>query len=105
MTLNNFLDEISKIRTQKSRDCNNKLHKLILLLSVIDLFESGDIVDNKIIFSQTFIDRFVKCFSLISKGDDWFQSSSPYFHLSSSSFGFINRKLVKKRYIVRQIHQ
>jgi len=57
-----------------------------MLLSVIDLIESGEIVDNKIFFSQPLVDQFDRYFNEISKSDDWCQPSPPFFHLRTSNF-------------------
>lgn len=86
MVINSFIEEINSIRAQRSRNGEIKPHKFIMLLSVIDLIESGEIVDNKIYFSQSLVDQFDRYFNEISKGDDWCQPGPPFFHLRSSRF-------------------
>ena len=86
MSLKRFLTELEKINTQKSKDGRIKPHKLIMLLSVLDLIVSGEIVDNKIFFSQALIEQFVTYFNVVAKGDDLCQPGPPFFHLRSSDF-------------------
>lgn len=85
LALERVKNEISQMRRGKS-DERSKPHKLIMLLAVLDLAESGELADNRIYFDDRLTKRFENYFQLVSGGDDWCQPAPPFFHLRSSTF-------------------
>lgn len=77
--------QIASMRLGKGRD-RVKLHKPIMLLAVLDLFESGRIQYNQIFYNQELVERFRDYFEVVKQGDDWCQPAPPFFHLRSSRF-------------------
>jgi hypothetical protein len=77
--------EIIEMRRGGSKE-DQKPHKLILLLSVIDQADAGLITENKIYLSPQLISEFEKYFRQVSDREDWCQPGPPFFHLRSSSF-------------------
>lgn len=65
-----------------------KPHKLVLLLSVIDLYESGLLIDNRVYLNEELENRFRFYFRMVAEKGDWCQIGPPFFHLRSSGFWF-----------------
>ena len=86
--------EIAKIRRGKRGD-HFRPHKLILLLTVIEMAERGYLDENKIKLNDQFIRLFESYFGLIRRKDDLCQPGPPFFHLRSSGFWF--HKIVNGR--------
>lgn len=63
-----------------------KPHKVCLLLSIIDLIESGDISENKIINSDSLKKSFNFYFERLKKGNDAANLHLPFYHLKSDGF-------------------
>jgi len=63
-------------------------HKLVMLLSVIELADRGLLTENKIYLEEPLLTVFENYFNLIRKKDDWCQPGIPFFHLRSSPFWF-----------------
>lgn len=63
-----------------------KPHKPLLLLAVLGLYESGELIENKILFDDKLNTKFCYYFSIIAQDDDLPILSSPYFHLRTSEF-------------------
>jgi hypothetical protein len=84
----NIQSILAKIKDMKRGGAiyEQKPHKLILLLTILDLFDMGEIKANQIYFNEKLINTFQKNFSLYAKQDDWCQAAPPFFHLRSSSF-------------------
>jgi hypothetical protein len=59
-----------------------------MLLAVIELFERGEITNNRIYFRDPLLSIFDSLFGLVQKKDDWCQPGPPFFHLRSSGFWF-----------------
>ena len=83
--LEEFKNEIVKMRRGGSKD-DQKPHKLIMLLSIIDQADAGLIKENKFFLSQPLISSFERYFRQVSDRDDWCQPGPPFFHLRSTSF-------------------
>jgi hypothetical protein len=66
---------------------DQKPHKLIMLLAVIDLIDQGVITENRIYFNEMLVKNFEKFFrQYTDKVDDLCQPGPPFFHLKNSSF-------------------
>ncbi len=85
MDLPDLLSELQTLRRAKVGD-RLKPHKLVMLLSVLDMAETGLIAINKMYFSDSLITRFRLYFSLIADEGDWCQPAPPFFHLRTASF-------------------
>ncbi|WP_072008534.1 DUF4007 family protein [Hymenobacter sp. IS2118] len=85
MSLDDLITEVSSL---KRRVINNreKPHKLLLLLAVFDLLDSGKISENRIYYDDQLGKAFREQFNLLADAGDWMQISQPFFHLRSSSF-------------------
>lgn len=80
-----IISEISRIKRGGSKQ-EKKPHKLIMLLSVLDLIEAGRIKSNQIFYNEELINAFEANFRMLAKVDDWCQPAIPFFHLRSASF-------------------
>lgn len=65
---------------------DQKPHKLIMLLAVLDLFDQELITENRIFLNANLIKNFEKFFRLYSSENDLCQPGPPFFHLRNSSF-------------------
>lgn len=63
-------------------------HKLVMLLSVIELAERGLLPENKIYLAEPLFSIFEGIFLLVKKKDDLCQPGPPFFHLRTSGFWF-----------------
>ena len=77
--------QIRKIRRGGTRG-HPSPHKLILLLSVFDLFDQRQIVQNQIHLDGRLIAAFEHNFGLYASPADWCQAGPPFFHLRTSGF-------------------
>lgn len=82
---NSFAAELKRMPrfVQNGRE---KPHKLILLLTIIQLIREGKLTENRIYFNQVLRDAFETKFQFYSNASDWSQVSQPYFHLKTASF-------------------
>lgn len=78
-----FKQEILELKRGKQRE-HYRDHKLVMLLTVIELAERGLVPENKIYLSDTLIRIFETPFLLVKKKDDLSQPGPPFFHLRTS---------------------
>ncbi len=81
--LKSVLDAIKRMRRYRS-GTRAKPHKLVLLLSVIDLYESGLMPDGRVYLSEELRKRFVFYFNFVRQPGDLPQIGPPFFHLRTS---------------------
>ena len=89
LNMQNKLDSLKKEIQKMQQDTTHghkKPHKLVMLLSVLDLFERHVITENKIYFNDDLTGSFSNIFNLIRAEGDWNQPAPPFFHLRTSSF-------------------
>ncbi len=86
-SLDTLKTEIREMRRGSKGD-HLRPHKLVMLLSVIELAERGLLPENKIYLEEPLLTVFENYFSLVQKKDDWCQPGPPFFHLRSSGFWF-----------------
>lgn len=86
-SLNAIKTEIQEIK-RSSKGGYLRPHKLVMLLSVIELADRGLLMENKIYLEEPLITIFENYFSLVRKKDDWCQPGPPFFHLRTSGFWF-----------------
>jgi putative restriction endonuclease len=84
-----YLNKIQKLRIDRSHG-KPALHKPILLLTVLDLIEQGEIVENKITPSPQLVDVFLKYSSRI--GLMALRPFFPFYHLKTSGFWHLHAK-------------
>lgn len=80
-----YEEEFRNLRPNRSHG-HTRPHKMIMLLSVIDLIEQGVITENKIYYSNSLTTTFTKHFNLLKKGNDDDTSFNPFYYLRSSGF-------------------
>lgn len=80
-----------------SKEGYQRPHKLVMLLSVIELADRELLTENKIYLEEPLITIFENYFNLIRKKDDWCQPGPPFFHLRSSGFWFHKIKLGREK--------
>lgn len=83
--LGSLVDEINNLETGGTK-AEPKLHKFVMLLSVLELMERGEIVDNRIYYDEELRRVFGTYFRLVCRPNDWCQPAMPFFHLRTSSF-------------------
>lgn len=79
--------EIRSIKRGKHAE-HYRPHKLVMLLSVIEMMERGLITENKIYLSDKLVEIFESIFYLVKSEDDLCQPGPPFFHLRTSGFWF-----------------
>lgn len=85
--IESFKQEIRSIKRSKRAE-HLRPHKLVMLLSVIEMMERGLITENKIYLSEKLIEIFEKIFHLVKRKDDLCQPGPPFFHLRTSGFWY-----------------
>ena len=83
--LQRLMSEIMALRRHR-RKGRESPHKLILLLSVLDCFDSGEYHENKIYLSPYLVSRFQYYFSRFRRRGAWPQIGPPFFHLRTAPF-------------------
>lgn len=68
-------------------------HKPILLLSLIDLFEKGEINENKVYITPELVGLFKETFALLVRTAHTSDFSLPFYHLSAEGFWTVKTKL------------
>jgi len=86
-TIDKLKGEIRSLRRGK-RENHRRPHKLVMLLTVIELAERGLLPENKIYLTPTLLGIFENIFMLVKKRDDLCQPGPPFFHLRTSGFWF-----------------
>ena len=86
-SIERFEQEILKLRRGKQRT-HYRPHKLVMLLTIIELAERGLLSENKIYLTESLLSTFESIFLLVKKEDDLCQPGPPFFHLRSSGFWF-----------------
>ena len=81
-TLHGYLYEIQNLRIDRAH--GNAPHQPVLLLSIIELIEQGQISENKIIPSPGLVETFVKYWTKIT--DRKPKLELPFFHMKNRSF-------------------
>ena len=81
-TLHKYLHEIKGLRIDKAH--GNAPHQPVLLLSIIELIEQGQISENKIIPSPELVETFVKYWTKITNRKP--KLELPFFHMKSRPF-------------------
>jgi serine/threonine protein kinase len=86
LELNNFWDFIEQIGNRATF----KPHRLLMLLAVIDLLEEEPV--NRIYFDERLKKKFTKYFNEYGAPGDSNRPHTPFFHLQSSGFWFLQPK-------------
>jgi predicted restriction endonuclease len=81
-----FLSEIYNFCSKSFYNGNFRPHKLLLLLSIIDLLESKYIIENKIYLNAMLFSTFTKHYNFLDNNKFLNRPWYPYFHLRSSKF-------------------
>mgnify|MGYP005754729517 CR=1 FL=1 len=68
-------------------------HKPILLLSLIDLFEKGEINENKVYITPELVGLFKETFAILVRTAHTSDFSLPFYHLSTEGFWTVQTKL------------
>lgn len=84
--LERFILAIERLRRWRKRKSRPAPHKLIMLLAVLDLVESGLLRENCIHFDDHLIRQYKFQHQTHSPPEFWCQPSLPYFHLRTSGF-------------------
>jgi len=80
-----YIQAFSDLHTGKIGD-HLRPHKPVLLLAVLDLFEAGDLAENRIEFSPQLIETFAKYFEIVRAADDQPTPVNPFFYMKSDGF-------------------
>lgn len=80
-----FIADIEQLNLGRQKG-RNRPHKLLLLIAVADLFESGMITENRIYFNDSLKASFTLFFDRYKKHGDLNRPQRPFFHLRSSPF-------------------
>ncbi|NLC55399.1 MAG: DUF4007 family protein [Armatimonadetes bacterium] len=83
--LRSLLQDIAELR-RGTWSGRAKPHKLVMLLTVLDLAETGRLEDNRIYFDEELQATFCNRFTDLCDRSDWCQPGPPFFHLRSAPF-------------------
>jgi predicted restriction endonuclease len=85
MTLDEYRIAFRTLKVART-DGRGRPHKACMILAVIDLIDTGQLRENRIVFDDQLKDAFSQRFEVYSRGNDKDNPVNPYFHLSSSGF-------------------
>lgn len=87
MTFNRYLIKFGRLRTGASRKHGKAPHKPILLLSIIELIDQGDITENKIYITPELVASFKKIWGALVTSNIWQpRFYLPFYHLNGDKF-------------------
>ena len=95
-TLERFKQELPALTRGGSKEAPRP-HKLVMLLSVLDLADAGELSVNEIYYDDKLTSRFATNFKPFATQDDLCQPAPPFFHLRSSNFWFHKIKPGRER--------
>lgn len=86
--IEHYIKDIIKLRVASSKG-EKAPHKPVLLLSVIEAVETGEITDNKILITPELVARFKSNWSILVKSDVFTANFAlPFFHLKNEKGNF-----------------
>jgi putative restriction endonuclease len=85
MPLAFYADKFSRLNVGRVGD-HERPHKPVMLLAMLDLFESGTIKENKITFSPELLEHFREYFDVVRTAEDKPTPINPYFYLRGDKF-------------------
>jgi len=91
MSLSVYEKEFSKLKINKFKE-HNRPHKVAMLLAVIELIETGIILNNQIYYSEPLKQAYKNIFRQLSKSNDTNNPNYPFYHLKSSAFWHLKTK-------------
>lgn len=103
-TLNTYLKKFTRLRQGVTR-YGKAPHKPVLLLTFIELFEKGELTDNKVYISPELVARFKETFALLVRTAHTSDFSLPFYHLATEGFWTVWTKLGTTLNVhIRSIH-
>ena len=84
MPLDTYLEAFAKLRCGRVGD-HLRPHKPVMLLAVMDLFEAGEQIADRIEY-QSLLEPFARYFDVVREGDDQCTPINPYFYLRGDGF-------------------
>lgn len=90
--LQEFIKRFSKLR-QGITKYGKAPHKPVLLLTFIEMFEKGEITDNKVFISPELVGLFKEVFALLVSTPHKADFFLPYYHLSGEGFWNVKTKV------------
>jgi len=85
VSLLDYERRFSELRVNTARG-NRSPHKVVLMLAVMDLIESGEVKDNRFYFDEKLKRRFTEHFNILALPSDRDNPHLPFFHLRSEGF-------------------
>jgi putative restriction endonuclease len=89
-TWQQWLERLYNLRRDKTRS-HERPHKPVLLLSILDLLERGEIGKNEIALSPELVETFRRYFDVVRQEDDTPTIENPFYHLSGDKFWHLER--------------
>ena len=86
MQLQDYLDKLANLNVNR-RHGHPSPHKPVMLLALMDLFEGGEQIENRIPFEPELIGGFKRYFEIVKQDEDQCNPHLPYFHLSPAKAG------------------
>ncbi|GAB3537041.1 HNH endonuclease [Pontibacter brevis] len=87
-----YLNKFTKLRQGVTR-YGKAPHKPVLLLSLIELFEKGEIIENKVCISPELVALFKETFALLVRTAHTSDFSLPYYHLATEGFWTVRTRV------------
>ena len=84
MPLDAYLEAFAKLRCGRVGD-HLRPHKPVVLLAVMELFEGGEQIENRIEF-QSLLEPSARYFEVVRESDDQCTPINPYFYMRSEGF-------------------
>jgi putative restriction endonuclease len=89
-TWREWLKRLYNLRRDK-RGSHERPHKPVLLLSILDLLDRGELKENQILLTPELVETFRRYFELVRRKDDQASIENPFFFLSGDGFWTIER--------------
>jgi putative restriction endonuclease len=80
-----ILDQLYCLKRDKVGDYERP-HKPALLLSVLDMFDRGELKENRVTFTESLKNRFNEIFEIVKKEDSKATIQNPFFYMSGEDF-------------------
>jgi len=85
MSLEYYIEQFRRLRMNVQND-HKSPHKVVMLLAVMDLMESGVLKENRIEYSDALLEKFRAHFEVMRSGSDRLTPYLPFYHLKAEGF-------------------
>lgn len=95
-----WLERLYNLRRDKSGS-NERPHKPVLLLAILDLLDRGILAKNEIRLTPDLISTFNRYFDAVRQRNDQPSIQNPFYHLCGDGFWHLSQRLANDRFMSR----